>query len=81
MVRLLKIRERIVRFSTLEMKIGSVGYFSSSNYYSTGCKYHNFQLKNIPVVTYSNADTLKAIILKDNKDKAGVYLWTNLING
>lgn len=31
--------------------------------------------------TYSNADTLKAVILKDNKGKAGVYLGTNLNNG
>lgn len=32
------------------------------------------RLNIIPVATYSNADTLKAVILKDNKGKAGVYL-------
>jgi hypothetical protein len=29
---------------------------------------------------YSNADVLKKTILKENKDKSGIYLWTNLIN-
>lgn len=26
-------------------------------------------------------DTCKAIILKDNKGKTGIYRWVNLING
>jgi len=34
-----------------------------------------------PVVTYSNAAADKSRVLKDNKGKSGVYLWTNLING
>ncbi len=34
----------------------------------------------IPVVKYSNADIQKLSILKDNKSKAGVYRWVNLLN-
>lgn len=32
-------------------------------------------------ILYANADTDKLSILKDNKGKAGVYLWKNNING
>lgn len=34
-----------------------------------------------PVVIYDNADTQKELIMKDNRGKAGVYRWTNKING
>ena len=34
----------------------------------------------IPVAVYSNADVLKKTILTENKDKSGIYRWTNLIN-
>ena len=37
-------------------------------------------LSIIPVAVYSNADVLKKTILKENKDKSGIYRWTNLIN-
>lgn len=33
------------------------------------------------IKVYSNADTCKAVILKDNKGKTGIYRWVNLING
>ena len=35
----------------------------------------------IPVKKYANADQDKLQILKENKGKAGVYCWRNLING
>lgn len=35
----------------------------------------------ITVACYPNADTQKQTILKENKGKAGVYRWVNLING
>lgn len=35
-------------------------------------------LSLLPVVTYLNADTQKLDIIKDNKQKCGVYKWTNL---
>jgi hypothetical protein len=34
-----------------------------------------------PVKVYSNADIQKQLILSENKEKSGIYLWTNLING
>ena len=30
---------------------------------------------------YNNADTCKAQILSDNKNKSGIYMWENLTNG
>ena len=33
------------------------------------------------VVTYNNLDTNKNKIIKENKHKSGVYLWTNLVTG
>jgi hypothetical protein len=42
--------------------------------YSTGSK------KYTPLKVYSNADTDKLNILKDNKGKSGIYMWTNLEN-
>ena len=35
----------------------------------------------IPIKSYSNAAADKSRVLKENKGKSGVYLWTNLING
>lgn len=35
----------------------------------------------VPVVVYSNTDTQKVLILKDNKLKSGVYRWINKENG
>lgn len=32
-------------------------------------------------VVYDNPDVEKAKILKENKGKSGIYLWTNKING
>ena len=40
--------------------------------------------KNLPItsfITYSNADIDKFTILKDNKDKIGIYRWVNLDTG
>ena len=34
-----------------------------------------------PAVTYPDAEASKSKILKDNKGKAGVYCWTNKVNG
>jgi GIY-YIG catalytic domain len=33
-----------------------------------------------PIKSYGNAKLLKDIILKDNKDKSGIYRWINKIN-
>lgn len=36
---------------------------------------------HIPVVTYPDAFLNKSIILKDSKNKAGIYRWVNKVNG
>jgi len=33
------------------------------------------------IKSYSNAEADKALILKENKNKSGIYKWTNLNNG
>jgi group I intron endonuclease len=35
----------------------------------------------IPIITYSNAERDKSVIYKENKNKCGVYKWTNLVTG
>jgi len=34
----------------------------------------------VPIKIYSNAKADKSKILKDNKNKSGIYMWKNLIN-
>jgi hypothetical protein len=34
----------------------------------------------IPIKIYSNAESDKALILKENKNKSGIYMWKNSIN-
>jgi len=34
----------------------------------------------IPIQIYFNAEADKAQILKDNKNKSGIYMWKNLVN-
>jgi group I intron endonuclease len=38
-------------------------------------------LSIVPVIVYSNAETEKSKILKDNKEKAGIYQWKHLESG
>lgn len=35
----------------------------------------------VPAIIYNNADIDKSIILSDNKDKSGIYLWTHKESG
>lgn len=35
----------------------------------------------VPIIYYSNADTQKIAILNDNRNRAGIYRWVNLITG
>jgi hypothetical protein len=41
--------------------------------FSTFSKKEEQDVDFIPVITYSNADTSKTIILSDNKGKSGIY--------
>src|SRR5437588_6605821 len=34
----------------------------------------------VPIKSYSNAEADKAKILKENKNKSGIYIWKNIIN-
>ena len=36
---------------------------------------------SLPIIIYSNAEEDKLKIIRDNQNKSGVYLWSNLING
>lgn len=40
---------------------------------------YNNNVNIIPVVSYSNADTDKSTVYKENKNKSGIYCWNNLI--
>lgn len=35
----------------------------------------------VAIITYSNASTDKNKIMKDNKGKAGIYMWTHIESG
>ncbi len=63
--------------------IGSSLVFSVTRFYSTlNKKDSNSQPKviNAPAALYPDAYLNKSIILKDNKNKAGVYRWVNKVN-
>lgn len=53
-----------------------VGDYKSQNF-ST---FTTMEKVNI-IVKYANAEKFQIQILKENKKKAGIYLWTNNING
>jgi len=38
-------------------------------------------IRLIPVIIYTNADKNKSVICEENKNKSGVYMWINNING
>lgn len=57
------------------------------NFYSTSANNNSFHRRGlhtfpvVPVKIYTDADLQKKSIVKDNKEKAGVYRWTNKKNG
>ena len=53
----------------------------SSRYSSSSSPSTSSNKPNISVVVYNNADIQKLQILKENKNKSGVYIWKNLTNG
>jgi len=42
---------------------------------------NKFKAKIIPIVTYTNAEEYKSLILKENKNKLDIYRLNNLIIG
>lgn len=49
------------------------------NYFYTRKRFYSTSVSK-PELHYVNAEISKLDILKDTKDKSGIYLWTNLIN-
>lgn len=47
----------------------------------TGFHFFNSVVVITSSFSYANADTQKESVLEDNKGKAGIYCWTNKING
>jgi len=47
----------------------------------TFTKKYNFPSVPVPPKFYSNSDTYKAQILSENKNKSGIYMFKNSING
>jgi hypothetical protein len=40
------------------------------------------EIQNLNIeILYSNTDIMKSQIIKDNKKKCGIYLWTNILSG
>jgi len=81
---------RIIEFAFIISLIGQIFLMSSSDIVSMlsttagGLAYFFIDpfwlAAMVPIKIYSNADTDKAPILKENKQKSGIYLWRNLIN-
>lgn len=64
---------------------GSVKFFDLTFYY---INFRNFSsdasqsgIDIVPIKSYSNTDTMRADILKENKGKTGIYRWINKENG
>ena len=56
--------------------------FLKTNFIFTRSLYRGLaKLIITPVVSYKNAKINKSLIFKDNKDKAFVYRWINMLNG
>ena len=51
------------------------------NYSVTRSVHNSSPSTVVPVVSYANADILKTEIVNQNKGKAGVYRWVNLLSG
>lgn len=63
-------------FSLLFNSLNNKHCFSVSSTGSRGLH----TLPTVPVKTYSNADINKPQIVEENRNKAGIYRWVNLIN-
>lgn len=54
-------------------------YYSNISF--TGIEDFSVLLSTLPVIIYSNLETDKSKIIKDNKGKSGIYLWTHKESG
>lgn len=81
-----------LQFNGLNISTYNKGYLINKVYFSNKI---NFKIKNnpsilwystsisspTPAVIYSNLESEKSSIYADNRDKSGIYLWRNKING
>ena len=67
---------------TIDKYLKSLETFLKTNFIFTRSLYRGLpKLSITPVVSYKNAKINKSLIFKDNKDKAFVYRWINMLNG
>ena len=64
-------------FITLIISILYLFYLLEQDFF---CEDSISLLSLIPVVIYTNADTQRIKILKENRSKSGIYRWVNLKN-
>ena len=56
-------------------------FFSSECFLISAALVQRELLSVVPVICYPNAEIQKKQIMQDNKGKAGIYRWVNLVNG
>jgi len=66
------------RFQLLWFGYLGAWLFFCYDYLNSGCLLSLAAI--IPIKIYSNAEADKDIILKENKNKSGIYMWKNIIN-
>jgi len=74
----------VLSLNTLRMSYWPTSHvilFEHLNSCSFSSKAYQKNLPITPFIAYSNADIDKFAILKDNKDKIGIYRWFNLDTG
>ena len=68
----------------------NIGYITSLDteigiynglFHSITQNFNPYLLSIVPILPYSNADTMKTEILNENRNKIGIYRWINLLNG
>ena len=61
--------------------VNTIHFFNSKEFTKFFRSLWNASHSIVPVKTYSNAETQKLDILKENKNQSGIYRWVNNING
>jgi len=58
-----------------------MAFFEGSPWISSDPSTDLLMMTVVPVVTYTNADTMKESVIKENKGKSGIYIWVNNLTG
>ena len=67
----------VINYNYIVVLLGYLWVVSSHNYFVDPV----FLCAFVPIKSYSNVETEKGQIIKENENKAGIYLFTNLTNG